>query len=653
MKNNHSGSLARFLSVALLAFLSSVNAVGQQPAARPDRGLLPGASYSVSDTENISLANGNLNLSIPLASLPPIAGGKLKFGLNAIYNSKLWNVTRVEHQLAPYQGCANWVVNTPQKSDSGGWRITGAYAIDFRLASADFNYYRPSPPPPGDPCREDMDMQEQQQRQYDWYRVVLITPDGAEHELRPTDNYPAYSGLSSFLRGYYRYVPWTVNASMRYYSIDGSYLWAVVNPDGTWTVYENDGTRIIQGNDGVQRIQDTHGNSIKIFSDTEGTHYQNEQTGREIKVGMDWNANGGAGAVAVSYQTVGGVWENVLINYGYTQVQGKIYPVSDYNEINHQVCQRQELLGTSMWVIREIVFPGTEPGVAPRKYSFSYNSDTSTSVTDGVQLACGMAPQSYTRDVSPGMGGLSHMVTPMGAVVDYKYSRDLTNVFLFDTDDIPRETVTQKTVTHDGTPDTWTYGITESGGCMGTVTEPDGSVTTHTCFPRDTSSGGYLISPKGGLVYRENYSNKRLVERHWTLMKFDGANSNATGVFGETTFNPVVDAEYTSLLDDTANHTPIKMSAKTYQYDYNGNLLTENNYDWFDPTGIQRDSEGVPIGVPGGALLQSVATTYYNDASASSSGNVYAKRALSTATPLVLDAEQQTTSGPSIAQFYP
>src|SRR5437764_3427044 len=103
---NYTGSLARFLSVALLAFIGSVNALGQTPAARPDRGIMPGASYSVSDTENISLSNGNLNMSVPLASLPSIAGGDLKFSLSAIYNSKLWNVTRVEHQLAPYQGCA-------------------------------------------------------------------------------------------------------------------------------------------------------------------------------------------------------------------------------------------------------------------------------------------------------------------------------------------------------------------------------------------------------------------------------------------------------------------------------------------------------------------------------------------------------------------
>ncbi len=37
--------------------------------------------------------------------------------------------------------------------------------------------------------------------------------------------------------------------------------------------------KIIQATDGIQRIQDTNGNKIKIFGDTNGTLYQDEQTG--------------------------------------------------------------------------------------------------------------------------------------------------------------------------------------------------------------------------------------------------------------------------------------------------------------------------------------------------------------------------------------
>src|SRR6266536_717145 len=98
--------------IVVLVFMTTQGVANAQTAARPDRGIMPGASYSVSETENISLTNGNLNLSIP-----PMAGGKLKFGLSAIYNSKLWNVTRHEHRLTPIDGCGDWIVSTPQLSD--------------------------------------------------------------------------------------------------------------------------------------------------------------------------------------------------------------------------------------------------------------------------------------------------------------------------------------------------------------------------------------------------------------------------------------------------------------------------------------------------------------------------------------------------------
>jgi RHS repeat-associated protein len=659
-RNTLTNRVTAFAALLLILLLNGT-ALSQQQAARPDRGIVPGASYSISDTENISLSNGNLNLSIPLASLPPIAGGKLKFTLSAVYNSKLWNVTRFQHQLGPLDGCGNWTVNTPQLGDAGGWRIAAAYALMFREASDDFEYYRPQPYPPADPCG--YSLQDQQLLQNRWYRPVVVTPDGAEHELRPVDSNSTYSGsTSSFLFNYYSQTPDTSHASMRYYSVDGSYIWAVVNPYGSsvqWTLYLNDGTSVIQYGDGTQRLRDTNGNSIKIFSDTEGAHIQDEQTGREIKVTYDPSGNNGQGQSHVLYKTVGGVgWQSIDINYGTTHVQGKVYPVNDWimnggETGTGNVCQHAALLDSYVPVIRGVVFPATEPGVAPRQYSFGYNADTTETASDTVQWACGMAPQAYTRQASVGLGDLNQMVTPTGATVTYAYSRDSEDSFAFDPDDMPRETVRQKSITHDGVTDTWHYNIAEFNACGGTVTGPDGSVITENCEPRDAARGSYSISlPKGGLVFRTNNSNKTVVERHWSLLKFTGANGGAAGNYGEMPFNPVVDAEYISLLDDTPNHTVIKMSAKTYQYDFNGNQLSETDYDWFDPTGISRDSDGVPTGVPAGAVaLRTVTNTYYNDSSSASSGNVYAKRSLNTALPLILSAPRDTTLGSAVTRF--
>src|SRR5678815_2342670 len=100
----HSFSKNLIPALVLLIQLGAT-ANSQTTAQRPDRGFMPGASYSVSDVENISLTNGNVNLTIPLASLPPIAGGKLKLTLNAVYNSKLWNVTRQENREGQFYGC--------------------------------------------------------------------------------------------------------------------------------------------------------------------------------------------------------------------------------------------------------------------------------------------------------------------------------------------------------------------------------------------------------------------------------------------------------------------------------------------------------------------------------------------------------------------
>jgi hypothetical protein len=48
-------------------------------------------------------------------------------------------------------------------------------------------------------------------------------------------------------------------------------------------------------------------------------------------------------------------------------------------------------------------------------------------------------------------------------------------------------------------------------------------------------------------------------------MTFSGANNIAPGASVLVSFNPVVDAEYTTLLDDTPAHNPVKMSARTFQ----------------------------------------------------------------------------------------
>src|SRR5215213_4145076 len=487
------------LSVLGFIVLSAGSALCQQ-AARPERGTMPNRAYSLSDIETINVQNGNVNLSIPLASLPPIAGGKLSWTVNANYNSKLWNSLR---EQADYPNDLQWnpyIVSLP--SLDGGWSIGGQYVMEFRSSNVDFsrlNYPQNSGLNPGEV---------QLLNNFSYLKVVLHTPDGAEHEFRPID-YSPYAGLQDFLRGYFNVIP--SGTAIRYYSVDGTYMFARISNEWNWTVYMPDGTQVIQTSDAVQRIQDTNGNKIKIFSDANGTHYQDEQTTREIRTTYDPSANAGNGQSRVWYSTVGGIEHHIDINFGTTSVRGKLYFVSDWDPNGGEnigtECQRTEVLSPQLNVIREIVFPQTEPTQAQQRFTFDYNSDTTLSATSPVKWQCGTLA-SYTRQASRGWGELSRMVTPSGSVVDYSYTLDLTHILLGPLDDLSMQSIAQKQVTHDGTSDIWTYATSDIGG---SITSPDGNNISEERHCTSTC----LATGKAGLTYRTTRPFMR-TERHWT-----------------------------------------------------------------------------------------------------------------------------------------
>ncbi len=388
----------------------------------------------------------------------------------------------------------------------------------------------------------------------------------------------------------------------------------------------------------MRRIKDTNGNKIKIWSDVAGsittTHYQDERTGREIKYVYNSSTNTGQ----AQYQTVGGSWVSIDINYGTTWVHGMTYLVGDPCMIEHEV-------NTDVPVVRSIVYPLTKPGAPRLQYTFSYNSDTNDSVSLQRKTDCGGGYVTINNP-SHGWGSLSRMVTPLGATVEYIYQWDGQHEQFFDPNLVSREPITQKKITHDGVTDTWNFSI---GLSSGQVTGPDGSVTTETFYPHDPALAATVAGSdgKGGLVYRTNRSDKVIIERRWTTLKFSGGVDDGPG--GKVGFNTVVEAEYTTLKE---NGQPIKMSAKTFQYDFNGNVTQTIEYDWFDPNLVTRDSAGVPTGVPAGAtVLRTTTNSYYNPATSSTSTNVYAKRTLPSGAPLILNAMQETITGESQTRF--
>jgi hypothetical protein len=363
------------LAVALLLSIN-LSAAAQSAAARPERGIAPANSYAVSDIENVNLTNGNLGLSIPLAALPPMKGGKLSWVLRAIYNSKSWDIVRSEIQPNP-ESSYKYTVSELQLSGVSSWIIGGRYEISFQDSDDDYEWIRPACQQCIPNVCEHCDTEYNLLTQNRWTKVVLTTPDGATHELRPTDYSPynSSSSLHPYLRGYYKDNPSSTNAAMRYYSFDGSHLWVKIDSNqnlfngnvSSWTLYLPDGTKVVQSADGVQRITDTNGNKIKIWSSGTSivtTRYQDELTGREIKFVYDPNGNNGQGSRQVKYQTVEGGWVNIDVNMGTTRVQGKIYHIGD------ALCgDAGRLIDHEIPVVLSIVLPQTEANLARKQFT--------------------------------------------------------------------------------------------------------------------------------------------------------------------------------------------------------------------------------------------------------------------------------------------
>jgi len=622
-----------------------LTASAQQTAARPDRGMGLG-SYAISDIENINLTNGNVNLSILLASLPPIAGGKLSLGWRAVYNSKLWNLIRDQHvQFEP--PIFNYYEDKIQQSDEGGWIVKGGFNIIVRESHDDVNWAAP---------HDESDSDWPLLNVYpNWFKTFLTTPDGAEHELKPLGFIPAglppYSINREYLRGYYKDGPDTQNppASVRYYSFDGSFIWAKINPVGgvngiKWEVYMPDGTVVYQRNNGVQHIQDTNGNKVRIrrtvdLNGVETSHIEDELTGREVTA----VSSPASLDLHIFSSTVDGGSAESIIRWGTTFVYGKTLETSVQDPISGSCVLPTSMNPSSIGVavVTDIILPQSEPNIE-RKFHFDYNSDGPAVTVDLPWYGGCNATANHITQTSPGWGEISKMTLPSGAVVNYSY--DMTTTYaLSSPDQLARARITTKTITHDNNQiDTWTY----TNGVQG----PDGSVTTEYGYPTDRGWPAYFAGPNGlgGLVYKIDYSGKKIVERRWINKKFSGADDTITGS-GIARFNPVVAEEYTTLVGN-----PSRMCARTFQYDYNGNVTQETDYDWFDASLVSRDTDAanLPQAVPVTAtVLRIIDSSYYNDSTASNSSNVYAKRQIGDPpTPLILNLPLETSvSNPSAA----
>lgn len=87
-----------FFGLAALSILAQ----GSNDLSNPKRGSANGASFSLSDIENINLTNGNLALNMPLVKTPAGRGG-LSASHGLVYNSKLYDTIILEQMNSSSQ----------------------------------------------------------------------------------------------------------------------------------------------------------------------------------------------------------------------------------------------------------------------------------------------------------------------------------------------------------------------------------------------------------------------------------------------------------------------------------------------------------------------------------------------------------------------
>ena len=107
----------------LLVAVGAISAWAQpNPTERsPLRGILPTASYNLSEIETISNTNGNLTMAVPLAQLPPGRGG-LSAGISLVYNSKIWDASSL-YRTAGSPDCSSSASITEWSLSRSGFQL--------------------------------------------------------------------------------------------------------------------------------------------------------------------------------------------------------------------------------------------------------------------------------------------------------------------------------------------------------------------------------------------------------------------------------------------------------------------------------------------------------------------------------------------------
>ncbi|MBK8813607.1 MAG: hypothetical protein IPN69_23150 [Acidobacteria bacterium] len=272
-------------AIAILAALSP--SFGQE--REPQRGFRAGNSYSISDIENVNLNNGNLMLTIPLASLAPGRGTSPGYTVSLRYNGKLWDSRQERRTDGTYgeTGDTNYMRELLQLSEQAGWKLdTGGFRL---ILKSRFNLEEQAQCTAGNGY--------EYRRNGYIFRLEMEMPDGSVKEFRPYGTGSAFDdeyddGWFSIDPNGSRHVSSHIDyngggtscshdvvgitsSGMNYYTNDGSGLRLFV-PAGqnvgagiigkNWTLYMPGGTTVENlppDDPGIrQRMTDANGNRL-------------------------------------------------------------------------------------------------------------------------------------------------------------------------------------------------------------------------------------------------------------------------------------------------------------------------------------------------------------------------------------------------------
>lgn len=643
----------KLISVLLLCCLE----ISGQQDRNPDRGFRAHNSYSISDIENVNMINGNMMLTIPLASLPAGRGTTPGYTVSLHYNSKNWNAIREFRNDGIDDGTstANYIRELIGLSEQGGWHLDyGQYSLGL-VNRLEIESEAPCVPNTGE---------NEYRRNGYAFKLELRLPNGSIVAFHPYGSGPDYTQYPGFQDGFYPLDPYGVRhhyswgwddlrqkplcttsqvqvttAGINYFTDDGSGLRLFVpHQPGIgvslmrWTLFFPDG-RVVENRPqddpgSMQRTTDRNGNKIVVkpgsLNGTSGVKIEND-TGHFIFITLGFSENKiiqpGHGGEQVETTLR---WSSQWVYHNYTATHAfNANPAF----INADLLQELSLL-------ERIVLPWQ---AGSREYAFTYYAAPTRPTTAG----------SYTD----GWGQLASIRLPSGAVAEYSYGLS-GNFPGMDSTVLSSDIVTARklnyTTKYDGqeqqVSETTSY---ESGGGAGRVCPPNGNCQNHV-----SAVGGDL----NGYAYRIEETGGSVVEKIWIARR-----QMANGTFLKV--EPFVKTEFSSIPDAAGN--PVLTATKDFEYDQNGNILEVKEYDWVPYDSIPRSSIGAvneflivprPTGLPSGLVLKrrTINTYYYATPNkldpVGNSANHYANPSAPRLLNLIRSSEVRDASGSVVSR---